>query len=88
MTWVFVGAYALLLLAFVGAMIFGDMSAEEGHQAGGFFIMVVCAVASLSVFNMAVTVERDCYHAGGQVVNTQCVVVGEKLLLNDEAEER
>ena len=88
MTWVFVGAYVLLLFAFIGAMIFGDTGGEPGQTTGGFFIMVVFAVVSLGVFNIATTVERDCYHAGGDVVNTQCVVIGEKLLLNDEAEDR
>jgi len=89
MTWVFVGAWVLLILAMISAAAFGAFLDTGDSDAFSALIGVVLFIAvSLYLFSFATTVERDCYHAGGQVVNTQCVVIGEKLLLNDEAEER
>ena len=89
MTLTFVLAWVLLILALISAAAFGAFSDAGDSDAFSALVGVVLfTCGALFMFNLSTTVERDCYHAGGQVVNTQCVVVGEKLLLNDEAEDR
>lgn len=89
MTWVFVLAWALLILALLSAAAFGAFADAGDSDAFSALIGVVFFTAgAVGLFNFSTTVELSCYHAGGDVVNTQCVVIGEKLLLNDEAEER
>ena len=89
MTLIFVLAWVLLILAMISAAAFGAFLDTGDSDAFSALIGVVLFTAgALFLFNLSTTVERDCYHAGGDVVNTQCVVIGEKLLLNDEAEDR
>lgn len=89
MTWIFVLAYVLFVLSLTAAVFVGVDIMDGADVVGPLVLAAIFTFAfGLFSFSTAINVERDCYHAGGQVVNTECVSVGGKVALENETEDR
>lgn len=76
MSWVFFGAGVLLVLGilFVVAGV-GLISEDEFVGIAPLLISFALIGGAVATYQSAVIAERDCYHTGGEVLNTVCVKV-------------
>ena len=78
MSWIFTLAIALIILAvFCIGSGFGmaSDSGGAGEVLAAYFCGVVLLVVGLLTFQSSVMNEVNCYRDGGQVIDTQCMVV-------------
>ncbi len=73
MSWLFFGAFVLLI---IGLGLFGVASSEP-DILGGFYVLALALIAGgLFIYHWGVVGEVNCYRDGGQMISSQeCVVI-------------
>lgn len=76
MSWIFALAIGLILLSVFCFTSSGALGVDGSDGTIAAFITgLVLLLVGLLTFQFAVQTEVNCYRDGGQVVNTQCVIV-------------